>query len=593
MNTVTLSPKFQVILAQAIRKALHLAVGAKLRLLHDANRIAFILRKLHCSFFQSARLIDSSVVGTLLVVFLAVISPISALAASPQAAPARETIVLNGHDITLGDVVKIAENRADIRISPEAVERIKAARQVVQQFVDKKIPAYGVNTMYGQDVDVVLSQDQIERWNRVNVFQEATVLGDGSRPFLKSGVVRATMALLVNSYAKGSSGVSLPLVETLMARVNGNRLPKNIEDGGSVGDADLTMNNKLTVSLYDTPGFALGAGEATALMTHSFISIARAAVVAKRFEALLAKSKVALALNMEGFRANPSPVSRSAMENATTANKRVVQSEMQFLLSGSKLWGKTGDKGGPRNLQDFLSMRVAPDVLAAVKTSLERLNGTLLAFCNSVPVSPMVDVKTGTMLSVTEWDPTQLTLDVDQARQAMGMLAIAVESRGLKAMSRPFTDLPSGFANNDPTKYDGLYTRNISYWLTSLLREALENTAPVTGMTASFTAEGHEDISAAFPNSVAMAEIAMERLEKMVTLEALIGSFAIERRRQSGELTETDIPLPLRPVQKEIMRFSPMYTAVESQYSLAPLLKYFIGEYQPPKELFGSSTNPR
>jgi len=153
---------------------------------------------------RTARPLEAAVLALRLMVFLAVISPISALAASPQASPPRETIVLNGSDMTLADVVKIAENRADIRLSPDGVERIKVARQAVQQFVDKGIPAYGVNTMYGQDVDVVLSQDQIERWNRVNVFQEATVIGDGSRALLAPGVVRATMALLVNSYAKGS-----------------------------------------------------------------------------------------------------------------------------------------------------------------------------------------------------------------------------------------------------------------------------------------------------------------------------------------------------------------------------------------------------
>lgn len=288
---------------------------------------------------------------------------------------------------------------------------------------------------------------------------------------------------------------------------------------------------------------------------------------------------------MEGFRANPSPISKSAMTTATTANKRRVQSEMQFLLSESRLWGKTGARGGPRSLQDSLSMRVAPDVLAAVATSLQRLDATLLAYCNSIPVSPMVDVTTKSMISVTEWDPTQLTLDVDQFRQALGVMAIGVESRGVKAMSRPFTDLPSGFANVDPTKYDGLYTRNVSYWLTSLFREALQNTEPVTGMTASFQAEGHEDISAPFPNSVAMAETLVDRLEEMVTLEALIGSFAIERRFQSGELVEADVPAPIRAVQKEIVRRSPLQTAPEEQYSLAPLLRYFIDEYQPPKEV--------
>ncbi len=506
---------------------------------------------------------------------------------SQAVAQGRETILLNGHDLTLDEVVRIAENRADIGISPAGMTRIKAARQVIQRYVDNHIPAYGVNTMYGQDVDVILPQEEIERWNRVNVFQEATSIGDGSRPILTTGVIRATWALLVNSYAKGFSGASLGLAETLVSRVNSNQIPADIEDGGSVGDADLTMNNKLTVSLYDTPGFEVGAGEATTLMTHNFISIARAAIVAMRFETLLAKSKVALALVMEGYRANPSPISSTAMKIATTANKRSVQGQMQFLLKNSRLWGNVGEKGGPRDLQDFLSLRVAGDVLAAVETSLQRLDGTLTEYSNAVPVSPMVDVDTDSMLSVTEWDPTQLTLEMDQFRQALGVMAIAVESRGLKVMARPYSDLPSGFVSGDPTKFDGLYTRNVSYWMTSLAREAVLNGQPVTPLTASFQAEGHEDISAPFPDSVAMAEIQVDRLEKLITLEALIGSFAIERRIETGELAELDLPAPLREVQKGVMAHSPIHVAVEERYSMANLLKYFIEDYQPPQEISG------
>ena len=101
--------------------------------------------------------------------------------------------------------------------------------------------------------------------------------------------------------------------------------------------------------------------------------------------------------------------------------------------------------------------------------------------------------------------------------------------------------------------------------MTSLLREVLENTKPVIGMTASFMAEGHEDIFAPFPHSVAMAKVAINRLETMVTLEALIGSFAIERRLQSGELTEGDIPMPFRTVQKEIMLRSPKVSTLSSR----------------------------
>ena len=197
----------------------------------------------------------------------------------------------------------------------------------------------------------------------------------------------------------------------------------------------------------------------------------------------------------------------------------------------------------------------------------------------------MIDVDTQRIMSVTEYDTTQLTLDMDHFRQAMGLMAIATSNRALKVMSRPFSDLPSGFASDDPTKFDGLYTRNISYVLTSISREAVEHSKPVTGMTVSFIAEGDEDYSAPFPNSVWLAERLVDRLEKIVTIEALIGSFALERRLQSGALIEKDVPAALRTVQREIIKRSPMQISVGEQYSLAPLLKYFIEEYQPPREL--------
>lgn len=42
MNTVTLSPKFQVVIPQAIRKVLNLKPGEKLRVLRYGDRVEFI-----------------------------------------------------------------------------------------------------------------------------------------------------------------------------------------------------------------------------------------------------------------------------------------------------------------------------------------------------------------------------------------------------------------------------------------------------------------------------------------------------------------------------------------------------------------------
>ncbi len=42
METVTLSPDFQVVIPQAIREALNLAAGEKLRVLHYSDRVELI-----------------------------------------------------------------------------------------------------------------------------------------------------------------------------------------------------------------------------------------------------------------------------------------------------------------------------------------------------------------------------------------------------------------------------------------------------------------------------------------------------------------------------------------------------------------------
>ncbi len=42
MDTVTLSPKYQVVIPQAIRQALGLRAGEKFNVMHYANRVEFI-----------------------------------------------------------------------------------------------------------------------------------------------------------------------------------------------------------------------------------------------------------------------------------------------------------------------------------------------------------------------------------------------------------------------------------------------------------------------------------------------------------------------------------------------------------------------
>ncbi|QIG47428.1 aromatic amino acid lyase [Nordella sp. HKS 07] len=189
--------------------------------------------------------------------------------------------------MTIADIVDIAEGRATIAVSAEGMERIRTARAVVDHYIEKGLPAYGITTMYGADFQTTLPPDAMRRFGRINIIQEATRVGDGTLPLVERGTMRAAWALLVNSFARGFSGASPDLVATLIERVNGNAVPDNVEYGNSMGDADLTANAQAAMSLLADPKFELKAGEATNLLTHNFITVAYAAQVVRRAEALL------------------------------------------------------------------------------------------------------------------------------------------------------------------------------------------------------------------------------------------------------------------------------------------------------------------
>ena len=77
-----------------------------------------------------------------------------------------------------------------------------------------------------------------------------------------------------------------------------------------------------------------------------------------------------------------------------------------------------------------------------------------------------------------------------------------------------------------------------------------------------------------------MAEDLIDRVEKVMTLEALIGSFAIERRIQQGELTADDIPPALSDVHANVIERSSFYMPVDQTYDLAPLFDYYLTHFQ-------------
>ena len=70
-----------------------------------------------------------------------------------------EKIVINGKDLTIEDVAKVARCHAEVEISKDAKEKITASRKLVDKFVEEERVIYGITTGFGKFSEVHISKD--------------------------------------------------------------------------------------------------------------------------------------------------------------------------------------------------------------------------------------------------------------------------------------------------------------------------------------------------------------------------------------------------------------------------------------------------
>ncbi|WP_443110675.1 aromatic amino acid lyase [Caloramator sp. mosi_1] len=88
-------------------------------------------------------------------------------------------------------------------------KRVKAAREVVDRFVDEGKVVYGITTGFGKFSDVVISKEEAKKLQRNLIVSHACGVGEE----LSEEVVRAIMLLRANALSKGYSGIRLETLE--------------------------------------------------------------------------------------------------------------------------------------------------------------------------------------------------------------------------------------------------------------------------------------------------------------------------------------------------------------------------------------------
>src|SRR5262245_53987667 len=113
------------------------------------------------------------------------------------------TVLLTGSDLTIEDVVEVAKHSKQVEAAGTAMDRISAARRIVESYVARPDPVYGLTTGLGALKDRRISAEQNEQFQTNIIKSHAAGIG----PEHKREVVRAILLARINGLARGGSAV--------------------------------------------------------------------------------------------------------------------------------------------------------------------------------------------------------------------------------------------------------------------------------------------------------------------------------------------------------------------------------------------------
>jgi histidine ammonia-lyase len=429
------------------------------------------------------------------------------------------TIVLAGSALTIEQVVAAARGAERVELAAAARERMERARAVADQQV-AGAPVYGLSTGVG-----VRKRAQIDAAEQ-SAFNARLILNHlvGQGPVASEEIVRATMVVLANVLARGVTAAGPELAERVVDALNERRHPE-VRMLGSIGQADLAPMGDLAYGLLGADP-ALRPGDGIALLNNNAFATGMAALAVADYERLLDASLVAGALDLEGFAANLSVVDPAVARERPYPGLAESIAALRRLLDGSALH----DDGVARNLQDPLTFRCLPQVHGAALDALRFARAQLEVELNAAQGNPLVDVETGRIVSVGNFDALPLAAALDLLRIALAPVLTSANERMVKLLQAPLSGLPEGLSERAGSAEDSLSEFGPAGQ--ALTVEARLLAQPVSYELASTAhAEGLED-------RATMAPLAARRLAEMVSLgerivaiELLVAGQAVDLRR--------------------------------------------------------------
>jgi histidine ammonia-lyase len=293
------------------------------------------------------------------------------------------SITIDGGNLTVATVVRVARNRETIEIHPDAIGRIAKCRALLEDKIQKSEIMYGVNTGIGELAEVVLTPEQVQRYQRFIVYSHAAGYG---KP-LPEETVRAAMLGRISCHCHGHSGLRPIVTETLKEMLNRGVTPVVCEKGSVGACGDLSPMSQIALALMgegeayyrgerlpaaqamEKAGLrpvVLEARDGLALINGSNVIAGLGAIEIHDADRWLKSSEIAAAMTLEVLNGNMKAYDERLHKVRGYPGAVESAANIRRITEGSQLLAQKGKK-----VQDAYSLRSTPQVVGAAKDALK------------------------------------------------------------------------------------------------------------------------------------------------------------------------------------------------------------------------------
>lgn len=359
------------------------------------------------------------------------------------------SIVLNGSGLTVENLVRIARHNEKVELAPEALERIKKCRAMLEKKIEAGEIMYGVNTGIGEFSEVVLSDEQVKDFQKYLIYNHAAGIGDPA----PVEYVRGAMAGRINVHAHGNSGIRPEITLTLVEMLNKGVTPYVCQKGSVGACGDLAPMSQIALLLLgegqayyqgqllpgreamDQAGIkipGLQARDGLGTINGSNVLTAMSAIFLYDANRWLKQAEIAAAMSLEALKANMKPyIAKLHEARGFKGAVRSAAAIRKMVAGGDLNEGRVKCK-----VQDAYSMRSTPQVIGAAHDALAYARSQVEIELNGVGDNPIFFPEENLQLSGANFQGTPVAVPMDMAGYCITMVS-ALSERRMNRLNNP------------------------------------------------------------------------------------------------------------------------------------------------------------